>query len=1082
MRACFKKGGFLRSSLPAIAVFAAVIGWNSPSDAYVQQFVVDQTATVNFNPVPVGSSTPGPATSYTIYQGRIFGLLNPTSAFNSGITDISLSSSSGFPSANSNSQAQYIANFQIVTPTNAAQRSGLLIYEVPNRGGSAIPTNALVQGATYVQSGWQGDLLTQCATVNPVPLYPCVNLSAGPYGNLSSSGTFTPPSVGSPAAALGAYVIQVPVATSDGNPAPGYPGNNGDNNTITGPIYGHLLASATSPSGTTAQLVIYGSAYVPYQPAGYSPTNPGGTLSNTGAQFWSESAQSVTGVDVGKTTIPNSQWSFANCPSGPPGTPNPFYICLNTGTFTPSQLYEMTFTVENPLVLGVGFASMRDSVSFLRYGTTAPGGGTNPIAGSVTKAMNIGSSQSGSYIRGSIFYGFNQDESGRIVIDGAWPQIDGRMMWMNQRWAQPNVIPNMYMGGDEAPVWWADFPDQSRNLPAIGLLHRCNATTPNTCPQILEHFGSNEFYDEKMAPDMTGFCVTCTTDIPLPSNVYRYYLPGTSHGGSISASSFTWSAPPTTPISASQTYPSNPNGENYTTNALQADFIQLLMNGTAMPPSVAGVTYPSLASGQLVQPTQSAEGFPNIPRFAFGGSQAWVPFDFNFGPGVNYANESGIPSVEPPTIQQILSEYVPHVNSDGNENVGSVASTLFQAPLGTYVGWNLIPSGPYAGQPVVLAGGYWPFWDTQAHRLASGDPRLSLEERYGTHTGYNCAVAQSTVSAVEQRFLLPSDQQILIADASGSNMLGSGFTPTTADIGVGHNLLCGLSATHDFNGDIMSDVLWRDNQGNVGMWLMNGSAISSTSVLGNVPSVWSIVGQRDFNGDGNADVLWRDTSGNVGMWLMNGNKVVSATVIGDVPTTWSVAGTGDFNGDGMGDILWRDTSGNVGMWLMNGTTIQKSAVIGNVSTNWAIAGADTHGDIFWRNTVTGEVGMWVMNGTTIAKTVDFGAVPLTWSIAGIGDFDGNGSNDILWRDSSGNVGMWLLNGTSIMSTAVLGNVPTNWSLAQTGDYNGDVKSDILWIDNQGNVGSWLMNGTTVSSVGSYGNVGTSWAVQALGAE
>ena len=143
-----------------------------------------------------------------------------------------------------------------------------------------------------------------------------------------------------------------------------------------------------------------------------------------------------------------------------------------------------------------------------------------------------------------------------------------------------------------------------------------------------------------------------------------------------------------------------------------------------------------------------------------------------------------------------------------------------------------------------------------------------------------------------------------------------------------------MTATHDFNGDVKSDMLWRDTSGNVGMWLMNGSSISTTSVLGNVPGQWSVVGQRDFNGDGNGDVLWRDTSGNVGMWLMNGKTIQSSTVLGNVPNTWSVAATGDFNGDGMGDILWRDTSGNVGMWLMNGTSILQTAVIGNVPTNW----------------------------------------------------------------------------------------------------------------------------------------------------
>lgn len=289
-------------------------------------------------------------------------------------------------------------------------------------------------------------------------------------------------------------------------------------------------------------------------------------------------------------------------------------------------------------------------------------------------------------------------------------------------------------------------------------------------------------------------------------------------------------------------------------------------------------------------------------------------------------------------------------------------------------------------------------------------------------------------------------------------------------------------STHDFNGDGKSDVLWRDAAGDIGSWLANGSTILTTGVLGSVTANWSVVGQRDFNGDGFADILWRDTAGNVGMWLMNGNKVASASVLGNVPTNWSVAGTGDFNGDGYGDILWRDTSGNVGIWFMKGTTVQQSAIVGNVPTNWTIAGADMRGDIFWRNTMTGEVGMWVMAGTSVAQSVDFGIVPLTWKIAGIGDFDGNGSTDILWRDTSGDVGIWLLNGTTILSTAMLGNVPLNWTIAQTGDYNGDRDSDILWTDSAGDVGAWSMNGTTISSTAGYGNVGSGWTVQSLNAE
>jgi hypothetical protein len=756
----------------------------------------------------------------------------------------------------------------------------------------------------------------------------------------------------------------------------------------------------------------------------------------------------------------------------------------------------MSYTAQNPLVLGVGFAAFRDLGSFLRYGTTAPGGGSNPIAGTITKTYTVGASQSGAFIHGLIFYGFNQDESNRIVFDGAWPQIDARMMIMNVRWGAPNDLMYLYRGGDEAPVWWADYPNLARNLPANGMLHRCSATTPNTCPQVLETFAAAEMYSEKMSVALCGF--TCAADIPLPANVHRYYTPGATHGGG--TVSFNWTAPNSVAIPAGQELPNSTIPESFTNNALTYAFIQLLMNGTPMPPSL----YPTLATGQLVPATTLP--FPAIPGVPYGGNQAWPPFVYNFGPGEDYSNQSGIPTIQPPQIANIVpgvcpggvcTVYVPSVNSDGNENTAGLPTVLGQAPLATYTGWNLATTGWYGpglsngpgGQGQVFAGagnsgGYWPFWDTQAHRLSAGDPRPSLEERYGTHSGYVCPVVQSAVSAVEARYLLLSDATTLVTMATNGNVLGTGFNPTPADLGVANNVKCGLVRSHNFNGDLASDILWRDTQGNVGMWLMNGTSIAKATVLGNVSSNWSVVGQRDFNGDGSTDVLWRDNSGNVGMWLMNGATISSSTILGNVPLNWSVAGTGDFNGDGKGDIVWRDTSGNVGIWLMNGSSIASTAVVGNVSTNWVIAGADTHGDIFWRNTVTGEVGMWTMNGTTVSKAIDFGTVPLTWTIAGIGDFDGNGSEDILWRDSAGNIGIWLMNGTSIYQTPVLGNVSLNWSVAQTGDYSGIDQSGILWTDTSGNVGAWFFKGPISSPATTliYGNVGTTWNVQALNAE
>ena len=76
--------------MPALALLGTLIGWSSPSEAYVQQIVIDQTTTANYSPIPLGSSIAGPAVSYTIYTGRIFGALSPTNPLNAVITDINL--------------------------------------------------------------------------------------------------------------------------------------------------------------------------------------------------------------------------------------------------------------------------------------------------------------------------------------------------------------------------------------------------------------------------------------------------------------------------------------------------------------------------------------------------------------------------------------------------------------------------------------------------------------------------------------------------------------------------------------------------------------------------------------------------------------------------------------------------------------------------------------------------------------------------------------------------------------------------------------------------------------------------------
>jgi hypothetical protein len=180
--------------------------------------------------------------------------------------------------------------------------------------------------------------------------------------------------------------------------------------------------------------------------------------------------------------------------------------------------------------------------------------------------------------------------------------------------------------------------------------------------------------------------------------------------------------------------------------------------------------YPRLDRGDLVPPTQAATGFPLIPGQPLPDG-VFVPFyDYDFGPGFKKADVSGVVSIQPPTVRQTLLALVPRTDADGNETAG-VRSVLLEAPLGTYTGWNPIARGFFKGQIQSLGGGYIPFKKTKAERLAAGDPRLSLEERYGTHEGYVTKVKAAAAKAVAERFLLPDDAERLIAQAEKSAVL-----------------------------------------------------------------------------------------------------------------------------------------------------------------------------------------------------------------------------------------------------------------------------------------------------------------------
>ena len=647
--------------------------------------------------------------------GRAFGEIDPNQKQNAIINDINLVK-------DKDGKVRYVATFVITKPVDARNASGLMWHEVPNRGlkrPNVVAERA--NGDIDLTSAWQGD-------------------------NSGATSVRASASVDKP------HWLQLPIARNlDGSP-----------------LTGKVLARIVNRSGAGSQPLIVQSNPVPYKPS---------TLDTSFSQLVSRVGESTRGEVIGETKIPSSDWAWAKCDaSNPfPGIPDPTQICLKNG-FDVSKLYQVVYPSEDAYALGIGFAAWRDVGTFFKTSKADDEGTPNPIAKLVTHSIGRGVSQSGNFLRGWLHLGFNQTEATKQVHDGLWPIIAGRRIALNFRWAQPDGVLELYQAGSEGPQWWLPQPDSVRDLPSIGLLDRCKKT--NTCPKIIEHFGSAEVWALKLTPEWVG--TDGKSDLPLPSNVRRYYIASSNHGGG--AGGFNTSLPGAGLPSEGPTCPgnnygnallaANPVPHTETVNAIRVHFRNWVTKGITPPNS----QWPQLKNKTLAYANKTAIGFPTLPQI-----RATVPevdfimpvIDYDWGSSFNPNDGSGAISNAPPPIKRVLPMYAPKVDADGNE-LGGVPVVLVDAPLGTYLGWNITAGGSkpfHQGQICNYVGGMIPFARNAQERQATGDPRPSLEERYKTHDGYVDAVRKAADKALRTGFLLKDDANRLVNEAAQSKVL-----------------------------------------------------------------------------------------------------------------------------------------------------------------------------------------------------------------------------------------------------------------------------------------------------------------------
>ena len=373
-------------------------------------------------------------------------------------------------------------------------------------------------------------------------------------------------------------------------------------------------------------------------------------------------------------------------------------------------------------------------------------------------------------------------------------------------------------------------------------------------------------------------------------------------------------------------------------------------------------------------------------------------------------------------------------------------------------------------------------WNTTT--LANGSATLRA-------TAYDAAgnIGQSSTVTVNVANAAPPDTtppSVSIASPTGGNVAGTVTVSANASDNVGisrvdfyvNGALAGTDSATPYqyswnttalaNGSATLRAVAFDAAGN---------STQSATVTVNVANTVNVApppdAVSDVNGDGRSDIVWRNTAtGAVTAWRMNGFSILSgATTIGMVASPqWVILGVGDFDGDGKADLLWQNTStGAINVWFLDGTTFKPTS--GTVTSLdlavWQFAGigdlnGDGRSDVVWRNKVTGDVHVWFMNGKTwMAGSGYVNTASNALQIIGVGDLDGDGKADLLWQNTqTGAISAWLLNGAVLKSTGIITTLSlTRWAFAGMGDLDGDGKADIVWRDfTNGDVHVWLMSG------------------------
>jgi hypothetical protein len=430
-----------------------------------------------------------------------------------------------------------------------------------------------------------------------------------------------------------------------------------------------------------------------------------------------------------QTAIPADQWAFGTCPTGKASlAANDTNICLFDG-FRADRLYELVYAAKDPIVMGLAYAVTRDIGSFLRYETKDAAGNPNPLTG-ITRIYSFGGSQSGEYQREFLLPRLQRR---RGAPEGAGRAV-GSQVGHASALCKRGVCRSQHVRARGGP---ARLPGNERSAVHLRRDDRSDLedsrwsreTAPDRSVRLPDRYSERvlAMKDSLNVVDGRGNAV------PVPNNVRLYLLSSLQHGGNNPPRSFPGE-------SGACENPTNPVYHGPTLRALLMALDAWADKGVKPPDS----NYPTLQAGTLVSIDEARRIFPKIPGVNFPMMVNGVEL-LDFGPG--FKPEGGrLTQLRQRSARAKTSTFRSRMKTASMSRVFARWKSVCRS--GTHTGWNVRKKESRGPDLCELAGSFMPFAVTKEQRTTAGDPRKSLQERYGSHDGYVNAVRDAAKSLV----------------------------------------------------------------------------------------------------------------------------------------------------------------------------------------------------------------------------------------------------------------------------------------------------------------------------------------------